>query len=493
MQETMRSQSLRTHPLFLEKAYIGGKWITSAQSIEVIDPATAEKIGTIPCLGKNETQDAIEIAHKAFSTWKDTTAKERFTILMRWNELIIENQEILARILTKEQGKPLGEASKEILYGASFVQWFAEETKRINGDVIPSPQNTARSLIIKQPVGVVAAITPWNFPNAMITRKVAPALAAGCTVVIKPSELTPYSALALAALAEKAGFPDGVINVVTGDAEAIGKEMTRNPLVKKVTFTGSTAVGKKLVTQSAQTVKKVTMELGGNAPFIVFDDANIDKAVQGAIAAKYRNAGQTCVCTNRFFIHESIYEEFTEKFIQQVKQLKVGNGFDEDIEQGPLINENAVKKVEYYVQDAIKKGAQLLIGGSRHHLGGLFFEPTILSQVSRNAALFSEEIFGPVSALFPFRSVDEVIKYANDTVYGLASYFYTQDLAKAFYVAEALEYGMVSINEGVFSNEIAPFGGVKESGLGREGSQYGIEEYLEMKYVYVGGLHRNFS
>jgi succinate-semialdehyde dehydrogenase/glutarate-semialdehyde dehydrogenase len=476
--------------LFRQQAYINGLWV-NAQNKEVLpvtNPADNAVLGTVPNLGRLETKSAIVAAYDAWPFWRNQTAKERATIMRRWFDLIMENQTDLAQLMTAEQGKPLAEAQGEVAYGAAFIEWFAEEAKRVYGDVIPEPVPGRRIMVIKQPIGVVAAITPWNFPIAMITRKCAPALAAGCPVVIKPAESTPYCALALAELAERAGFPQGVINVVTGMPQAIGLELTSNPLVRKLSFTGSTVVGKLLMEQCATTVKNISLELGGNAPFIVFDDADIPAAIAGAIASKYRNTGQTCVCANRFLIQAGIYDKFATQLAQAVNQLQVGNGLAAGTQQGPLINLAAVEKVESHIQDAITQGAQILCGGHRHALGGTFFEPTVLTGVTAQMRIAHEETFGPVAPLFRFNTEAEAIALANDTPFGLAAYFYTRDLGRAWRVAEALEYGMVGINEGIISTEVAPFGGMKESGIGREGSKYGIEAFLEMKYLCMGGL-----
>src|SRR5580698_2747799 len=479
-----------SNPLRMQ-AYIDGKWenANGGGTRDVVNPATGEKIGTIPDMGAAETRRAIEAAKAAFPAWAAKTAKERAAILRRWFELMMANQDDLATLMTAEQGKPLAEAKGEIAYAASFVEWFAEEGKRLYGDVIPGHQANRRLLVLRQPLGVVAAITPWNFPLAMITRKAAPALAAGCTFVCKPASQTPYSALAAAALAARAGVPAGVLNVVTGrDAAAIGGEMTASALVRKVTFTGSTAVGKKLMAQCAGTVKKITMELGGNAPFIVFEDADLDAAVAGAIASKYRNTGQTCVCTNRFYVHDKVYDAFAAKLRDAVGQLKVGDGTDAGVTQGPLINEAAVLKVESHIEDALAKGARIVTGGKRHALGHGFFEPTVLADVTPAMKVARDETFGPLAPLFRFSSDEEVIALANDTEFGLASYFYSRDIGRVWRVAEALEYGMVGINTGLISNEVAPFGGVKQSGLGREGSHYGIDDYVVIKYLCMGGI-----
>ena len=472
--------------LFVEKAYVNGKWqhAYSEKTFEVTGPADGKVIGKVPDMSTAETRDAVEAARMALEKWKAFSASERARLLKKWHSLMVEKAGDLARILTVEQGKPLDEARGEIMYGASFVEWFAEEARRVYGDVIPGPTRDTRIVVIKQPIGVVGAITPWNFPNAMITRKIAPALAAGCTVVVKPASQTPFSALALAKLAEEAGFPPGVINMVTGaSASTIGEELTRNPAVKKISFTGSTKTGKLLMKQSADTVKKISLELGGNAPFIVFDDADIEEAVHGAIASKYRNAGQTCVCANRIFVQSSIAEAFTEQYVKAVKALKVGNGLEKDTDIGPLINEEAVKNVEQLVAQAIEAGAERITGGKPHALGGLFYEPTVLCNVTSAMDIAKEEIFGPVSAIFQFDTEEEVIGEANHTPYGLASYFYGSDISRIWRVAEALEYGMVGVNTGSISTTVAPFGGIKESGFGREGSRYGIEEYVITKYL----------
>ena len=478
--------------LFHQQAYLNGTWVDAHQQvvIEVTNPVDNSVLGTVPNMGQAETREAIAAAHAAFPEWRGKLAKERAVMMRRWFDLIMENQQDLAVLMTAEQGKPLAESLGEVAYGASFIEWFAEEAKRVYGDVIPEPIPGQRIVVIKQPIGVVAAITPWNFPIAMITRKIAPALAAGCTVVIKPAESTPFSALALAELAERVGFPKGVINIVTGMPEEIGAELTANPLVRKLSFTGSTAVGKLLMQQCASTVKKISLELGGNAPFIVFDDADIDAAVAGAMASKYRNTGQTCVCANRLLIQDSIYEEFAAKLAQAVSQLKVGDGLKGETQQGPLINRAAVEKVENHINDAVAQGAKIVCGGKRHALGGTFFEPTILADVTAAMRIAREETFGPVAPLFRFKTEDEAIRLANDTPFGLAAYFYSRTLGRAWRVAEALEYGMVGINEGVISTEIAPFGGVKESGIGREGSKYGIDDFLEIKYVCMGGTDK---
>ncbi|KXJ32871.1 MULTISPECIES: NADP-dependent succinate-semialdehyde dehydrogenase [unclassified Pseudomonas] len=479
---------LKDASLFRQQAYVDGAWIDadSGATVQVDNPATGETLGTIPKLGRAETKRAIDAANRALPAWRALTAKERSAKLRRWYELMIENQDDLGRLMTLEQGKPLAEAKGEIVYAASFIEWFAEEAKRIYGDTIPGHQADKRILVIKQPIGVTAAITPWNFPTAMITRKAGPALAAGCTMVIKPASQTPYSALALVELAERAGIPKGVLSVVTGSAAEIGAELTESPIVRKISFTGSTEIGAKLMEQSAPTIKKLSLELGGNAPFIVFDDADLDKAVEGAIASKYRNAGQTCVCVNRLYIQDGVYEAFAEKFKAAVAKLKVGNGLEEGVTIGPLIDAKAAAKVKEHIDDAVSQGAKVIAGGKAHANGGSYFEPTILADVPKSAKVSKEETFGPLAPLFRFKDETEVIELANDTEFGLASYFYARDLSRVFRVAEALEYGMVGINTGLISNEVAPFGGVKASGLGREGSKYGIEEYLEIKYLCLG-------
>jgi succinate-semialdehyde dehydrogenase/glutarate-semialdehyde dehydrogenase len=478
---------LRHPSLLKDRCLIGGAWVGTPK-LEVRNPATGALIGRVPDLGASETRAAIEAAHEAFPAWSDKLAKERAAILRRWYELQRDHKEDLALLMTTEQGKPLAEARAEVDYASSFTEFFAEEAKRIYGEIIPTPKESGRVLVLKQPIGVVGAITPWNFPLAMITRKVSPALAAGCTVVVKPAPETPLSALALAALAERAGLPAGVLNVVTGDAEAIGGELTSNPDVRMITFTGSTEVGKLLMRQAAGTVKKLALELGGNAPFIVFDDADLDAAVQGALASKYRNSGQTCVCANRILVQAAIYDRFAEKLAGEVAKLKVGDGTVAGVTQGPLINDVAVVKVEAHVKDAVARGARVVAGGKRHALGRSFYEPTVLADVTPAMRLAQEETFGPLAPLFRFGDESEAIAIANNTPYGLAAYFYTRDLARAWRVAEALEYGIVGVNEGIISSELAPFGGMKESGLGREGSHHGIEEFLDLKYVMMGGL-----
>lgn len=477
--------NLNDPQLFRQQAYIAGRWCDAddGQTLAVTDPADGRSLGHVPLMGGVEAVRAIEAADQALPGWRALTAKARAQILRGWFDLTLEHEQDLARLMTLEQGKPLHESLGEIRYAASFVEWFAEEGKRIYGDVIPSPSSDKRLLVIKQGIGVCAAITPWNFPAAMITRKVAPALAAGCTIVVKPANETPYSALALAELAQRAGVPAGVLNIVTGDAQAIGLSLTQHPLVRKLSFTGSTPVGRLLMAQCANTIKKVSLELGGNAPFIVFEDADIEAAVEGAVAAKYRNAGQTCICVNRFYVHESVYEQFATRFVECVRQLNVGHGLEAMTQIGPLISEKAVAKVRYLVDDAVAKGAELLLGTEAQERGGNYFAPTVLGNVVAGMQLLDEEIFGPVAALVRFSSVDEVIRMANDTPYGLAAYFYSRDIGRVWAVAERLEYGMVGVNTGLMSNEVAPFGGIKQSGLGREGSKYGIEDYLEMKYL----------
>ncbi len=476
--------------LFKQQAYIDGRWIDSpnGEVQEIFNPATGEKIGTVPMLGSDETRQAIDAAEAAQKEWAARTAQDRSSVLRRWFELMVENADELARILTMEQGKPLAEAKGEIMYAASFVEWFAEEGKRIYGDIIPTHKPDARLVVIKQPIGVVAAITPWNFPTAMITRKCAPAMAAGCPFIVKPAPDTPYSALALAVLAEEAGVPAGIFNVVTGDAIAIGGELTGNDKVRKLSFTGSTNIGKLLMRQCADTVKKVSLELGGNAPFIVFDDADLDAAVAGALASKYRNAGQTCVCTNRFLIQDGIYDQFVEKLTAAVNGLKVGNGMDEGVTQGPMINAAAVEKIEDHLSDAVSKGATITTGGKRHDLGGSFFEPTVICNVTTEMKVAREETFGPLAPIFRFSTEGEAIAMGNDTEFGLAAYVYTKDLGRAWRTGEGLDYGMVGINEGIISTTVAPFGGVKQSGIGREGSKYGIDDYVEIKYMMMGGI-----
>jgi len=471
--------------LFRQRAYVDGAWCDadSGATVAVLDPANGEQIATVPLMGEAEAEQAIEAAYAALPGWKAKTGKERAKLLRRWFDLIEQHEDDLARLMTWEQGKPVAEALGEIRYAASFIEWFGEEAKRLYGDVIPSPAADKRLVVVREPIGVCAAITPWNFPAAMITRKAAPALAAGCTIVIKPANETPLSALALAELAERAGIPAGVFNIVTGDSAAIGRQLTSHPLVRKLSFTGSTPIGRLLMGQCASTIKKVSLELGGNAPFIVFDDADVDAAVEGALIAKYRNAGQTCVCVNRFYVHDAVYEEFATKFARRVAELRVGNGFEAATQIGPLITAKAVGKVQELLDDAVEKGARVLTGGASLVEGPQYFAPTVIADVGAGMRLLDEEIFGPVAPIVRFSSEDEVVRLANDTIYGLASYFYSRDVARAWRVAERLEYGMVGINTGLISNEVAPFGGVKQSGLGREGSKYGIEDYLEMKYL----------
>ena len=477
-------------PFQFEKAYINGQWVEAdnGATISVTNPATGELIGTVPKMGGIETRRAINFASEALPAWREKTAKARARILRNWFDLIIKNQEALAQLMTAEQGKPLVESRGEIVYAASFIEWFGEEAKRVYGETIPGHVADKRLIVIKQPIGVCAAITPWNFPAAMITRKVGPALAAGCTIVLKPASQTPFSALALCQLAEEAGVPPGVFSCVTGSATEIGGELSSNPIVKKLSFTGSTEIGKLLLAQCATTVKKTSMELGGNAPFIVFDDADIDEAVKGAMISKYRNAGQTCVCANRILVQDSVYDVFVEKFSKAVSALTVGNGADDGIIIGPLIDDKALAKVEEQVSDAVKKGGKVMVGGKRHSLGGSFFEPTVISGATKEMLAFKEETFGPLAPIFKFTTEAEAIALANDTQFGLAAYFYGQNIGRVWRVAEALEYGIVGINEGLISTEVAPFGGVKESGLGREGSSHGIDDYLEMKYLCMGGI-----
>ncbi|MES2537498.1 MAG: NAD-dependent succinate-semialdehyde dehydrogenase [Pseudomonadota bacterium] len=477
--------------LLQSRCYIDGKWLDGAQRLDVTNPATGVVIGSVPMFGAAETRAAIDAAHTAGPGWRNRTAKERAGLLRRWFDLVSANAEVLATILTEEMGKPLAEARGEIAYGASYIEWFAEEARRVYGEVIPTPQSDKRFVMLKQPVGVVAAITPWNFPNAMLARKIAPALAAGCTVVAKPAEQTPLSALALVRLAELAGIPPGVINIVTGDAVAIGLELTGNPLVRKLTFTGSTEVGKLLIRQCADTVKRMSMELGGNAPFIVFDDADLDAAVEGALASKFRNAGQTCVCANRFYVQAGIYEAFTQKLTAAVRMLKVGNGMDAGVTQGPLIDVKALAKVEAHIADALEHGAAIMTGGTRHALGGSFFEPTVLRDVTPRMRVAREETFGPLAPLFRFTDEADVIAQANASDFGLAAYCYTRNIARVWRVAEAIEAGMVGINTGLISSEVAPFGGMKQSGFGREGSRYGIDDYLEIKYFCLGEVDKD--
>lgn len=474
--------------LFRQQAFIDGQWrdALSGEVITVTNPANDQRLGSVPKMGAEETHEAIDAANRALPAWRALTAKERAAILRRWFDLIMANQDDLARLMTLEQGKPLAEAKGEIGYAASFIEWFAEEGKRVYGDTIPGHQADKRLIVIKQPIGVTAAITPWNFPAAMITRKAGPALAAGCTMVLKPASQTPFSALALAELAQRAGIPDGVFSVVTGSAGAVGNALTSNPLVRKLSFTGSTEIGRQLMAQCAQDIKKVSLELGGNAPFIVFNDADLDKAVEGALASKFRNAGQTCVCANRLYVQEGVYDHFAEKLQQAVEKLRLGDGLQSGVTTGPLIDDKAVAKVQEHIADALAKGARIMTGGKVHELGGNFFQPTILLDVPDSAKVAKEETFGPLAPLFRFKDEADVIRQANDTEFGLAAYFYARDLSRVFRVGEALEYGIVGINTGLISNEVAPFGGVKASGLGREGSKYGIDDYLEIKYMCIG-------
>jgi len=484
-------QGLRKQQLLKAQCFINGEWVAadSGQTITVKNPATGEAIGTVPRMGRAETKRAVEMAEKAWAGWRSKLAKERSVILRKWFELMMANQDDLALIMTSEQGKPMTESRGEIAYAASFIEWFAEEGKRAYGDIIPTFRGDSRVVVIKQPVGVCAAITPWNFPAAMITRKAGPALASGCTMVLKPASQTPLSALALAALAEEAGVPPGVFNVVTGAATEIGEELSTNPIVRKLTFTGSTEIGKLLMAKCAGTVKKTSMELGGNAPFIVFDDADLDAAVEGAIASKYRNTGQTCVCANRFLVQDGVYDAFADKLAKRVKAMRVGNGLESGVEQGPLIDMKAVEKIEEHIADALAKGGKVLTGGKRHALGGSFFEPTVLTGATPAMLLAKEETFGPLAPLFRFKTEAEAIALSNDTEFGLAAYFYSRDIGRIWRVAEGIEYGIVGINTGLISSEVAPFGGVKESGSGREGSKYGIEDSMEVKYMLMSGLN----
>ncbi len=481
---------LKDAKLFRQQCYLDGAWCAAddGRSFPVTDPASGQVLGSVPLMGAAETRRAIEAARLAQPAWRARTAGERARILRRWFELMLEHQEDLALLMTREQGKPLAESRGEIAYAASFIEWFAEEGKRVYGDVIPAAQADKRIVVTREPIGVCAAITPWNFPSAMITRKAGPALAAGCAMVVKPAEQTPFSALALAELAERAGVPRGVFSVLTGDAPTIGGEMTANPTVRKLTFTGSTEVGIKLMAQCAPTVKKLSLELGGNAPFIVFDDADLDAAVEGAIMSKYRNAGQTCVCANRLLVQDGVYDAFAEKLGRAVAKLKVGSGLEAGVTQGPLIDEAAILKVEELLADAVARGARIVCGGKRHGLGGTYFEPTIVADVTPKMRIAREEIFGPVAPLYRFKTEAEAIALANDTEYGLAAYFYAGNVARVWRVSEALEYGIVGINTGIISTEVAPFGGMKSSGIGREGSKYGIEEFLEIKYLCMGGI-----
>ena len=489
-QAGLAALQLKDPKLFREQCYIDGGWVDadSRKTIPVNNPATGEVLGSVPRMGAQEARRAVEAAERAWPAWRAKTAKERAVILRKWFDLMMASQEDLAQILTAEQGKPLAEARGEIAYGASFIEWFAEEGKRAYGDMIPPHQADKRILVMKQPIGVCALITPWNFPNAMITRKAGPALAAGCTVVIKPASQTPYSALAMAELGSRAGIPKGVLNIITGDSKAIGAELCANPVVRKLSFTGSTETGRILMKQSADTVKKLSLELGGNAPFIVFDDADLDAAVDGALASKYRNAGQTCVCANRLYVQDRVYDAFAAKLTEKVKGFKVGAGTEPGVTIGPLIDEPGVQKVEKHVADALGKGAKALLGGKRHERGGLFFQPTVLANVTPDMLVSHEETFGPVAPLIRFKTEDEVIRLANDTEFGLCGYFYSRDVGRIFRVAERMETGIVGANVGIISTEVAPFGGVKQSGLGREGSKYGLEEYLEVKYLLLGGI-----
>ena len=485
--------ALKDPSLFKQQCYLNGAWVDApagAQTTTVINPATGEVIGHVPRMGRDAAAQAINDANASWKAWRNKTAKERSAILRKWFDLMVANADDLALILTSEQGKPLAEAKGEILYSASFIEWFAEEGKRIYGDTIPTVAMDKRIMVTKEPIGVCVAITPWNFPSAMITRKAAPALAAGCPMIVRPADLTPFSALAMAELAHRAGVPAGVFQVITGRSTELGAEFTENPVVRKLTFTGSTEVGRKLMAQCAPTIKKLSLELGGNAPFIVFNDADLDAAVEGAIASKYRNAGQTCVCANRLYVQSGVYDEFAKKLAVAVGNLNVGNGVEAGVTTGPMIEEKAVQKVEEHIADATSKGASVILGGKRHTLGHSFFEPTILTNVTQQMLVASEETFGPLAPLFKFETEEEVIQYANDTEFGLASYFYSRDIGRIFRVAEALEYGMVGVNSGLISNEVAPFGGVKQSGLGREGSKYGIEDYLIIKYTCLAGLDK---
>jgi succinate-semialdehyde dehydrogenase / glutarate-semialdehyde dehydrogenase len=492
LQKVKPAVQLKDMNLFRQQCYINGEWVDAdrKETIPVYNPADGVQIGTVPNLGAEETRRAIEAANAAWPAWRGKTAKERAAILRKWYDLMMANQEDLAVLMTVEQGKPLTESRGEIAYGASFIEWFAEEGKRVYGDTIPAQANDRRIVVLKQPIGVCAAVTPWNFPNAMITRKAGPALAAGCTMVIKPASMTPYSALALCELAGRAGIPKGVLSVVTGASGPIGTELTSNPLVRKFTFTGSTEVGKKLMAQCAGTVKKVSLELGGNAPFIVFDDADLDAAVEGAMASKFRNTGQTCVCANRIFVQDEVYEKFATKLGEKVGAMKVGNGLEAGVVQGPLIEPKAVEKVEEHIADALAKGARLVTGGKRHEKGGQFFQPTVLANVTPSMKITHEETFGPVAPLYRFKTEDELLGLANDTEYGLAAYFYSRDIGRVWRVAEGIESGIVGINVGIISTEVAPFGGVKQSGIGREGSKYGMDEFLEIKYLCLGGLDK---
>ncbi len=483
---------LKDPSLFKQQAYVAGQWIDAddGKTVDVTNPANGTKMGTIPVCGAKETERAIAAADKAQKAWRDVSAKERAAILRKLNDLMLANADDLALIMTSEQGKPLAEAKGEIAYAASFIEWFADEARRTYGDTIPAPLGDRRILAIKQPIGTTAAITPWNFPTAMLTRKAGPALAAGCSMVVKPASQTPYSALAFAELAERAGVPKGLLSVLTGSASQIGGEMTRNPLVRKLTFTGSTEVGRLLMRQSADTIKKLSLELGGNAPFIVFDDADLDAAVEGAMISKYRNTGQTCVCANRIYVQKGVLKAFTDKLVVKVNGLKVGSGVDAGVTQGPLIDDKAVAKIEEHIADATAKGAKILTGGKRHALGGLFFEPTVVSGATADMLFAKEETFGPLAPIFAFDTEEEVLALANDTEFGLAAYFYSRDVGRVMRVAERLESGMVGVNTGLISTAEAPFGGVKQSGLGREGSKYGLDEFQEIKYICLGGLDK---
>lgn len=481
---------LKDPSLLRQQAYLDGKWCDAddGSTITVTNPATGEVLGTVPKMGAAETKRAIDAANAAWPAWRKKTAKERSAILRKWNDLMLANVDDLGLLMTAEQGKPLAEAKGEVVYAASFIEWFAEEGKRVAGETLQSPWPDRRLVVVKEPIGVCAAITPWNFPSAMITRKAGPALAAGCPMVVKPAESTPFSALAMAELGERAGIPAGIFSVITGSSRAIGGEMTSNPIVRKLTFTGSTQVGRLLMAQSAPTIKKLSLELGGNAPFIVFDDADLDAAIEGALASKYRNAGQTCVCANRIYVQDGVYDAFAAKLVAAVAKLKVGNGVEAGVTQGPMIDVKAIEKVEEHIADALAKGGRLLAGGKRHALGHSFFEPTIIADVTSEMRVAKEETFGPLAPLFRFTTEEDVLAQANDTEFGLASYFYTRDIGRAWRVAEGLESGMVGINSGLISNEIAPFGGVKQSGLGREGSTYGMDDYLIIKYLCMGGI-----
>ncbi len=490
--EIVKGVFLQDPTLFRQQCYVDGRWLDakSGRTTDVVNPADGQVIGTVPAFSGTETRAAIEAANRAFPAWRAKTAKERAVILRKWYDLMMANQEDLAIIMTAEQGKPMAESRGEIGYGGSFIEWFAEEGKRAYGDVIPQPLNDRRIVVTKEPVGVVGMITPWNFPNAMITRKAGPALAAGCTVIARPATATPYSALALCELGERAGLPPGVFNVITGPSGEVGGEITANPIVRKLSFTGSTEVGKILLEQCAHTVKKVSMELGGNAPFIVFDDADMDSAVNGAMASKYRNTGQTCVCANRFLVQGDVYDTFAEKLAEASSKLVVGPGLEGETQQGPLIDAAAVEKVEEHIQDAIDKGATVIQGGKRHKLGGTFFEPTVIANVNTQMKVAREETFGPLAPLFRFETDDEAVQLANDTEFGLAAYFYSRDIGRIWRVAEQLEYGIVGINTGIISTEVAPFGGMKESGIGREGSHYGLDEFMEVKYMCMGDIDK---